>query len=60
MGYGVVSYPPSKRAAVVVSTAQGPKGRPSWAYASAIYNRLGKLLAPEQPPSAPVCPRPPC
>jgi D-alanyl-D-alanine carboxypeptidase len=60
-GYnGVVSYLPSKRTAVVVFTTQGPKGKPSVAYASAIYNRLGALLAPEQPPSLPVCPRPPC
>jgi D-alanyl-D-alanine carboxypeptidase len=61
MGYnGVVSYLPSKRAAVVVFTTQGPKGKPSVAYASAIYNRLGRLLAPDQPPRVPACPRPPC
>jgi D-alanyl-D-alanine carboxypeptidase len=60
-GYnGIVSYLPAKRTAVVVFVTQGPKGKPSVAYASAIYNRLGKLLAPEQPPNAPVCPRPPC
>ena len=55
-----VSYLPSKRFAVVVFTTQGPKGKPSTAYASAIYNRIGRLLAPKQPPSAQVCPRPPC
>jgi D-alanyl-D-alanine carboxypeptidase len=61
MGYnGVVSYLPAKRTAVVVFVTQGPKGKPSVAYASAIYNRLGALLAPEQRPSLPVCPRPPC
>jgi D-alanyl-D-alanine carboxypeptidase len=60
-GYnGIVSYLPAKRTAVVVFVTQGPKGKPSVAYASAIYNHLGKLLAPEQPPNAPVCPRPPC
>jgi D-alanyl-D-alanine carboxypeptidase len=60
-GYnGAVSYLPSKRTAVVVYVTQGPKGKPSVAYASAIYNRLGALLAPEQRPSLPVCPRPPC
>jgi D-alanyl-D-alanine carboxypeptidase len=60
-GYnGVVSYLPAKRTAVVVFPTQGPKGKPSVAYASAIYNRLGALLAPEQPPSLSVCPRPPC
>jgi D-alanyl-D-alanine carboxypeptidase len=60
-GYnGVVSYLPAKRSAVVVFVTQGPKGKPSVAYASAIYNRLGALLAPEQRPSLPVCPRPPC
>jgi D-alanyl-D-alanine carboxypeptidase len=61
MGYnGVVSYLPSKRIAVVVFTTQGPKGNPLLAYASGIYNRIGRLLAPEQPPSLAVCPRPPC
>jgi D-alanyl-D-alanine carboxypeptidase len=60
-GYnGVVSYLPAKRTAVVVFVTQGPKGKPSVAYASAIYNRLGALLAPEQRPNLPVCPRPPC
>jgi D-alanyl-D-alanine carboxypeptidase len=61
LGYnGVVSYLPSKRAAVVVFTTQGPKGKGSVAYASAVYNRIGKLLAPNHAPSLPVCPRPPC
>jgi D-alanyl-D-alanine carboxypeptidase len=61
LGYnGVVSYLPSKRIAVVVFTTQGPKGKPPVAYASAIYNRLGALLAPERPPDLPVCVRPPC
>ena len=60
-GYsGVVSYLPTQRTAVVVFVTQGPKGKPSVAYASAIHNRLGALLAPEQRPSLPVCPRPPC
>lgn len=61
LGYnGVVSYLPSKRAAVVVFVTQGRKGKQSVAYASAIYNRIGALLAPKQRPSLPVCPRPPC
>jgi len=61
IGYnGVVSYLPSKRIAVVVFTTQGPKANPSVAYASAIYNRIGTLLAPMRPPNLPVCPRPPC
>ena len=61
LGYnGVVSYLPSKRIAVVVFTTQGLRAKPSVAYASAIYNRIGALLAPNQRPSLPVCPRPPC
>jgi D-alanyl-D-alanine carboxypeptidase len=61
LGYnGVVSYLPSKGIAVVVFTTQGPKGKPTVAYASAIYNGITNLLAPKQPPNAPVCPRPPC
>lgn len=61
LGYnGVVSYLPAKRYAVVVFTTQGPGGKPSSAYASAVSNSIGKLLAPKQPPSLPVCPRPPC
>ena len=60
-GYnGVVSYLPAKRVAVVVFVTQGPRGKPSSAYASAVFNSIGKLLAPKQPPSLPVCPRPPC
>ena len=60
-GYnGVVSYLPAKREAVVVFTTQGPRGKPSSAYASAVYNRIGRLLAPNHPPSLQVCPRPPC
>ncbi len=61
LGYnGVVSYLPAKRAAVVVFTTQGPMGHPSSAYASAVFNRIGRLLAPKQPPDLAVCPRPPC
>jgi len=61
MGYnGVVSYLPSKNIAAVVFVTQGPKANQSVAYASAIYNHIATLLAPEQPPSLPVCPRPPC
>jgi D-alanyl-D-alanine carboxypeptidase len=61
LGYnGVVSYLPSKRIAVVVFTTKTQKAKLSVAYASAIYNRIGRLLAPNQPPSAQVCPRPPC
>jgi D-alanyl-D-alanine carboxypeptidase len=61
LGYnGVVSYLPAKRAAVVVFATQGPGGKPETAYASAISNRIGELIAPKQPPDLPVCPRPPC
>jgi D-alanyl-D-alanine carboxypeptidase len=61
LGYnGVVSYLPAKRVAVVVFTTQGPRGKPSSAYASAVFNGIGRLLAPKEPPSLPVCPRPPC
>jgi CubicO group peptidase (beta-lactamase class C family) len=61
LGYnGVVSYLPSKRIAVVVFTTQGLRGKPSVAYASAVYNRIGALLVPKRPPNIPVCPRPPC
>jgi hypothetical protein len=60
-GYnGVVSYLPAKGEGVVVFTTQGPRGKSASAYASAIYNRLGGLLAPKRSPSLPVCPRPPC
>ena len=61
LGYnGVVSYLPAKRAAVVVFATQGPGGNPTSAYASAVFNRIGRLLAPKQPPGLQVCPRPPC
>lgn len=61
LGYnGVVSYLPSKRIAVVVFTTQGLRGNPTVAYASAVYNRIGALLAPNEPPNLTVCPRPPC
>lgn len=61
LGYnGVVSYLSSKRIAVVVFTTQGLRGKPSVAYASAVYNRIGALLAPNRPPGLSVCPRPPC
>jgi D-alanyl-D-alanine carboxypeptidase len=61
LGYnGVVSYLPSKKIAVVVFTTQGLRGKPSVAYASAVYNRIGALLAPNRPPGLPVCPRQPC
>jgi D-alanyl-D-alanine carboxypeptidase len=61
LGYnGVVSYLPAKRAAVVVFATQGPGGKPETAYASAIANPIGKLLAPKHPPDLAVCPRPPC
>jgi D-alanyl-D-alanine carboxypeptidase len=61
LGYnGVVGYLPSKRIAIVVFTTQGPKGKPSVAYASAVFNRIGALLTPKQPPHLAVCPRPPC
>jgi len=60
MGYnGVVSYLPAKNIAAVVFVTQGPKANQSVAYASAIYNHIATLLAPEQPPSLPACPRPP-
>jgi D-alanyl-D-alanine carboxypeptidase len=61
MGYnGVVSYLKSRKIAVVVFVTQGRRGNPAVGYASAIYNRLGKLLVPSQPPRLAVCPRPPC
>jgi D-alanyl-D-alanine carboxypeptidase len=60
-GYnGIVSYLPSKKITVVIYVTQAPKGNPLAAYASAIYNRIGRLLAPARPPNLPVCPRPPC
>ena len=59
LGYnGVVSYLPAKRVAVVVFTTQGPRGKPSSAYASAIYDGIGRLLAPKQPPSSARLPAP--
>ena len=61
LGYnGVVSYLPSKGIAVVAFTTQGLRGKPSVAYASAVFNRIGALLAPNRPPGLFVCPRPPC
>ena len=50
---------PSKKITVVIYVTQAPKGNPLAAYASAIYNRIGRLLAPASPPNLPVCPRPP-
>ena len=43
----------------MVFATQGPGGKPEAAYASAIFNRIGRL-APKQPPGLAVCPRPPC
>ena len=61
LGYsGAIGYLPAKRYAVVVFATQGPRGNASTAYASAIFNRIGRLLAPRHPPSLFVCPRPPC
>jgi D-alanyl-D-alanine carboxypeptidase len=61
LGYnGVVAYSPSKQTAVVVFTTQGPKGDPLVAYASAVANRIGRLVDPEHPLHISVCPRPPC
>lgn len=61
LGYnGVVSYLPSKGIAVVAFTTQGLRGKPSVAYASAVFNRIGALLAPNRAPGLSVCPRPPC
>ncbi len=60
-GYnGVVSYSPSKETAVVVFTTQGPKGDPLVAYASAIADRVTRLVDPEHPLGLPDCTRPPC
>ena len=61
MGYnGVLSYLPSRRIAIVVFVTQGPKSNPKSAYASGIYNKISARLAPDQAPTLPVCPRPPC
>jgi len=61
LGYnGVVAYSPSKRTAVVAFTTPGPKGDPLVAYASAVANRIGRLIDPEHPLHLSVCPRPPC
>jgi hypothetical protein len=51
---------PSKWTAVVAFTAQGPKGDPLVAYASAFANGIGKLIDPKHPLDLAVCPRPRC
>jgi hypothetical protein len=60
-GYaGVVSYLPSEKIAIVVFVTQGRKAKPALSYSNAIYNRIGKLVAPDKPPFLAVCTRPPC
>lgn len=51
--------PARQNIAAVVFVTQGPKANQSVAYASAIYNHIATLLAPEQPPSTPPA-RAPC
>ncbi len=55
-----VSHLPSREITVVVATTDGPGAREAVRYDAAIQNRIGELLAPEQPPDFLFCLDPPC
>jgi D-alanyl-D-alanine carboxypeptidase len=53
-GYsGVIAYLPSKKIAIVIFSSPGPKDVVGVSYAQRIFNRIGPLLAPDQPPHLP-------
>ena len=60
-GYtGVVSYLPQKKAAVVVFATFAPGGDIGTHYAGIVFNRIGEILAPDNPPNLSTCPRGGC
>ena len=55
LGYtGIVAYLPRSKTSVVVFTTSGPHSPPGTHYAGAIFNAIGKLLAPGSPPTYPA------
>lgn len=55
MGYtGIVSYLPSQQISIVVFATTGPNTPSGVHYAGAIFNRVGKILAPSAPPNYPA------
>lgn len=60
-GYtGVVSYLPQEKAAVVVFATFAPGGDIGTHYAGIVFNRIGEILAPDDPPNLSTCPRGGC
>jgi D-alanyl-D-alanine carboxypeptidase len=55
LGYtGIVAYLPRSKTTVVVFTTSGPHSPPGTHYAGAIFNAIGKILAPGSPPTYPA------
>ncbi len=55
LGYtGIVAYLPRTKTSVVIFTTTGPHSPPGTHYAGAIFNAVGKLLAPASPPGFPA------
>lgn len=55
LGYeGIVAYLPRTNTAVVIVTTTGPHSPPGTHYAGAIFNAIGKILAPATPPDFPA------
>jgi len=55
LGYtGIVAYLPGNRTTVVIFTTTGPRSPPGTHYAGAIFNAVGKILAPASPPGFPA------
>jgi D-alanyl-D-alanine carboxypeptidase len=56
-GYtGVISYYPPKKAVIVVFATFRQGGDIANHYAGMVFNRLGEIVAPKQPPDISVCP----
>jgi D-alanyl-D-alanine carboxypeptidase len=55
LGYtGIVAYLPSTKTTVIVFTTTGRRSPTGPLYAGAIFNAIGKILAPGAPPNYPV------
>ena len=55
LGYtGIVAYLPRTRTSVVIFTTTGPHSPPGTHYAGAIFDAVGKILAPASPPGFPA------
>jgi D-alanyl-D-alanine carboxypeptidase len=55
LGYtGIVAYLPDAKTTVVIFTTTGQHSPPGVHYAGAIFNRVGEILAPKQPPNFPI------